>query len=117
MIRYSLDCSRLAALALAAFLVVPFSASVLAQTAPAKPVDVPAAPSQTEEAAGPLFPKPEASDFTADTPTKEQVESFLKASWGYDTNREYQVQRIVKTPVAGVSSVVVLVGEKGNKQT
>ena len=86
-------------------------------SAPAsKATDVPAAPAQTADA-NPVFPKPEASDFTADSPTKAQVEGFLQASWGYDANRVYQVQRIVKTPVTGVSSVVVVVGEKGNKQT
>ncbi len=109
---------RMAVLASAAALFVPLSVSVFAQTAPAKPVDVPAAPAQAEDAnAMPAFPKPEATDFTATTPTKDQVEGFLKASWGYDVNRIYQVQRIVKTPVDGISSVVVLVGERGSKQT
>lgn len=117
MICHSLDRSRLAALASAAILALPLSL-LAQQTAPTKPVDVPAAPTQTEDPnAAPTFPKPEATDFTAASPTKEQVEGFLKASWGYDTNRLYQIQRIVKTPVDGISSVVVLVGEKGNKQT
>jgi protein-disulfide isomerase len=85
---------------------------LLAQT------DVPAAPAQAPSTiAGPEFPKPEPSEFTADSPTKDQVDGFLKASWGYDTNRVYQVQRIAKTVVPGVSTVVVLVGEKGHKET
>ncbi len=79
--------------------------------------DVPAAPAQSAEvAADPVFPKPEAADFTAESPTKDQVYAFLQASWGYDSSRLFQVQRILKTQVAGVSNVVILVGEKGNKQ-
>ena len=76
----------------------------------------PAAPPPAE-VAGPTFPKTDASDFTAASPTKEQVDAFLHASWGYDTNRVYQVQRILKTVVPGISNVVVLVGEKGRKET
>jgi protein-disulfide isomerase len=102
---------RCSAAALAA--ITLFAAPVLfAQT------DVPAAPPQAPApVAGPEFPKTEPSDFTADAPTKEQVDAFLKASWGYDTNRVYQVQRIQKTVVPGISTVVVLVGEKGRKET
>ena len=88
-----------------------------AQGAPPASADVAPAPPQTDPNASPVFPKPEGTDFTADSPTKAQVEAFLQASWGYDAKRVYQVQRILKTPVAGISSVVVLVGEKGNKQT
>ena len=114
MIFHTFDRSRLAALALAALLVLPLS--VFAQS-DAKPVDVPAAPAQAEDAsAGPAFPKPEPADFSADSPTRDQVEGFLKASWGFDANRVYQVQRIAKTVVPGISTVSVLVGEKGNKQ-
>ncbi len=80
--------------------------------------DVPAAPEKgTDAAAGPVFPKPDPADFNATAPTKDQVEQFLKASWGFDQKRIYQVQRIAKTVVDGVSNVVVLVGEKGNKQS
>jgi len=83
--------------------------------------DVPAAPQQAPDAAaaapaGPVFPKADPADFTADSPTKEQVNAFLQASWGYDTNRLFQIQRIAKTTVPGVSNVVILAGEKGNKQ-
>ena len=80
--------------------------------------DVPAAPTQgADAAAGPAFPKPDPSDFTSATPTKEQIDGFLQASWGYDTNRVYQIQRIAKTSVDGIISVIVVVGEKGQKQT
>jgi protein-disulfide isomerase len=112
LIRSSLHRSRAAVLAFAALLALPLAARLSAQT------DVPPAPQQTPDAgAGPVFAKPEASDFTADSPTREEVNAFLQASWGYDVNRVYQIQRIVKTAVPGVSSVIIAVGEKGNKQT
>jgi protein-disulfide isomerase len=102
-----------AALAFAAFLALPAASTLLAQT------EVPAAPNKqsTEAVAGPTFPKTEPTDFSADSPTKEQVNAFLQASWGYDANRVYQVQRILKTSVPGVTNVIVLVGEKGRKET
>ncbi len=112
MIRLSFDRRSAAALALTALFCFPMSQALRAQQ------DVPAAPAQgADAAAGPVFPKAEAADFTADSPTKEQVNTFLQASWGYDPSRIYQVQRISKTVVPGVSNVVVLVGEKGNKQS
>lgn len=112
MIRLPLRRNNTVALAIAAFLALPASSSLLAQT------DVPAAPTQSGPVTGPTFPKPDpAVDFTADSPTKAQVEAFLQASWGYDTNRVFQVQRIVKTVVPGISSVTILVGEKGRKET
>lgn len=112
MIRLSLRRSDAAAFAFVALFALPAAPRLFAQT------DVPAAPAaQPAEAAGPVFPKAEASDFTADAPTKEQVNAFLQASWGYDTNRVYQVQRITKTVVPGISNVIVLVGEKGRKET
>ena len=101
-----------AALAFVALLSLPAAQAAFAQQ------EVPAAPAEAPDPnARPTFPVPEAADFTAAAPTKEQVLGFLKASWGYDPNRLYQVQRITKTVVPGVSSVVVLVGEKGNKQS
>ena len=87
--------------------------------------DVPAAPAQETSAsapsapapvAAPVFPKPDPANFTASAPTKETVDAFLHASWGYDENRIWQVQAILKTPVEGVSKIVVLVGDKSGKQ-
>jgi protein-disulfide isomerase len=105
--------SQLAAITLA-LATAASSAALHAQT------DVPAAPAAPQQAPGadvsPAFPKPDPADFTATSPTKEQVMSFLQAAWGYDTNRVFQVQRIVKTSVPGISNVLVAVGEKGNKQ-
>jgi len=82
--------------------------------------DVPAAPTQEVSApapaAAPVFPKPDPANFTATAPTKEVVNAFLQTSWGYDESRVWQVQAIVKTPVEGLSKVVVFVGDKTGKQ-
>jgi len=116
--RLPLSRSKVAALGLIAFLAFPAASTLLAQAAPpAAPTEVPAAPKQSAEPVGPTFPKVDPADFTADSPTKEQVNAFLHASWGYDTNRVYQVQRIQKTVVPGISSVFIVVGEKGRKET
>jgi protein-disulfide isomerase len=79
----------------------------------ASPATPPAAPAQTTP---PPFPLVDRANFTATTPTVETVNAFLKASWGYDPNRLYQVQGILKTIVPGVSKVIVLVEEKGSQQ-
>jgi len=89
------------------------------QEAPeAAPADQqPAAPPAAPAPSGPpVFPKPDPANFTAATPTKETVDSFLEANWGYDTNRMWQIQAIRKTRAEGVSQVVVLIGDKTGKQ-
>ncbi len=87
--------------------------------------DVPAAPAQEPSAsavpapapaAAPVFPKPDPANFTASTPTKETINAFLQTSWGYDDSRIWQVQAILKTPVEGISKVIVLIGDKTGKQ-
>ncbi|HEX3941758.1 MAG TPA: thioredoxin domain-containing protein [Acidobacteriaceae bacterium] len=85
-------------------------AQVQAPPAPQAPpaAAVPAAP----ENANP-FPPPDPKDFDASSPTKEDVNAFLHASWGYNPNRIWQVQAILKTRAAGVSRVVVLFADKG----
>jgi protein-disulfide isomerase len=111
LIRLPLRHRSIAALTFVALLALPLASQLMAQT------DVPAAPQQTPDAAaGPVFPKADPADFSADSPTKEQINGFLQSSWGYDTGRVYQVQRIAKTVVPGITNVVVLAGEKGNKQ-
>jgi protein-disulfide isomerase len=60
------------------------------------------------------FPAPDPKNFTATTPTVATVNSFLKQLWGYDPNRQWQVEAILKTPAAGVSRVIVYVAEKGS---
>jgi protein-disulfide isomerase len=78
--------------------------------------DAPSAPTAPAPAAAPVFPKPDPANFTAAEPTKEAVNAFLEASWGYDESRFWQVQAILKTPVEGVSKVVILVGDKDGKE-
>ncbi len=75
-----------------------------------------AAPSAPAPSGPPVFPKPDPANFTASTPTRETVDAFLQANWGYDPDRVWQVQAIVKTPADGVSHVIVLVGDKTGKQ-
>ncbi|HEV2487990.1 MAG TPA: thioredoxin domain-containing protein [Terracidiphilus sp.] len=81
---------------------------------------VPAAPAQTPvapaPAAAPVFPKPDPQYFTASLPTKETINAFLDASWGYEEDRIWQVQAILKTPVDGISKVIVFVGDKSGKE-
>jgi protein-disulfide isomerase len=84
-----------------------------AAPAPDPSQQVPAAPAPP---AAPVFPKPDPAYFTAATPTKETVNAFIQASWGFDDSRVWQVQAILKTPVEGVSKVVVLAGDKTGKQ-
>lgn len=95
------------------------AASSLAQAtqpsapAPQQGVQVPAAPAVPGT---PQFPPVQQANFTAPAPSKEDVESFLHTSWGYDPNRVWEVFAIQKTPAEGVSKVVVLVAEKQNPQ-
>ena len=73
----------------------------------------PAAPAPAEP---PAFPKPDPANFTATAPTKDDVNAFLQSNWGYDDNRMWQVQAILKTPVDGLSKVVIFVGDKTGKE-
>jgi hypothetical protein len=86
------------------------------QNVPPAPAQEPAAPAAPAPAAAPVFPKPDPANFTAASPTKETVNAFLQTSWGYDETRVWQVQAIMKTPVDGVSKVVIYVGDKTGKQ-
>jgi protein-disulfide isomerase len=74
----------------------------------------PAAPAPA--ATAPVFPKPDPANFTAAAPTKETVNAFLQASWGFDDSRVWQVQAILKTPVEGISKVIIYEGDKSGKQ-
>lgn len=58
------------------------------------------------------FPKVNPKNFTAATPTTADVDAFLKAMWGYDSNRIWQVVAIQKTAAPGVAKIVVLVDDK-----
>jgi protein-disulfide isomerase len=95
---------------------------VLAQASPPAAPDAPGAQSGApSQPAAPAqlqpMPPPDPAYFTATTPSKETVEAFLRASWGYDENRISQVQAIQTTAVPGISRVTVLVEEKGTQQT
>jgi len=110
LIRMSVRVASLAALV--AFSMPVFKAAAQ-QNVPPAPAQQPSAPAP---AAAPEFPPPDPANFTATTPTKETVNAFLQASWGYDDTRVWQVQAILKTPVEGVSKVVIYVGDKTGKQ-
>jgi protein-disulfide isomerase len=103
----------------AALFVLPLfilTGSAQQQVPAAPPQDSAQAPAAPTPAAAPTFPKPDPNNFTASTPTKEVVNAFLQTSWGYDENRVWQIQAILKTPVEGISKVVILIGDKSGKQ-
>jgi protein-disulfide isomerase len=58
------------------------------------------------------FPPANPKYFTAPSPTVDTVNSFLKALWGYDSNRIWRVEAIQTTAAPGVSKVVVFVSDK-----
>ncbi|MGO8756927.1 MAG: DsbA family protein [Terracidiphilus sp.] len=86
------------------------------QAAPAAQDQQSATPSAPAPSGPPVFPTPDPAYFTAATPTKELVNAFMGANWGYDSDRVWQVQAILKTPVDGVSKVAVLFGDKTGNQ-
>jgi protein-disulfide isomerase len=97
----------------ALMLSMPALAQTSTPSAPAPAASTPSAPAPATQAQlPPVNPK----NFTAAQPTRAEVESFLKTSWGYDTNRTYEVYGILKTPAPGVSKVIVFVAEKGRPQ-
>jgi protein-disulfide isomerase len=111
---------RLSARFASALALLALSLPVLAaaqQDVPAVPAQEPSAPdiSAPAPAAAPVFPKPDPAFFTAATPTKEAVNDFLQVTWGFDDTRMWQVQAILKTPVEGVSKVVIYAGDKTGK--
>lgn len=59
------------------------------------------------------FPAPNPKNFTAATPTTQEVNAFLKALWGYDAKRAWSVAGIETTKAPSVSRVTVLVAEQG----
>ncbi len=97
---------------------VPPVPDTSAQQTPSAPTQ--SAPAQEPSAPAPSgppkFPPPDPANFTASVPTKQVVDSFLQAMWGYDPDRTWQVQGILKTEVDGISRVIVLVADKTGKQ-
>jgi protein-disulfide isomerase len=44
------------------------------------------------------------------------IDAFLQTSWGYDGNRVWEIEAILKTSAEGVSKVVIYVGDKTGKE-
>lgn len=86
------------------------------QQVPAAPADnQAAAPSAPAPNAAPVFPKPDPKNFTASTPSKEEINAFLTASWGYDADRSWAIEAILATPIPNMSKVIVYIGDKNSK--
>jgi protein-disulfide isomerase len=105
--------ARLASVAVLAAFSLPVFQAAAQEQAPAAPAQTPSAPAPAD---APVFPKPDPSNFTASAPTKDVINAFLQASWGYDETRIWQVQAVVKTQVEGISKVVIFIGDKSGKQ-
>jgi protein-disulfide isomerase len=104
---------RLASVATLAALSLSVFHAAAQQQVPAAPAQTPSGPAPST---APVFPKPDPANFTAATPSKDVINAFLQSSWGYDESRIWQVQAILKTPVEGISKVVIVVGDKNGKQ-
>jgi protein-disulfide isomerase len=102
--------------ALLALLVTPALCLAQSETPSAPtPQGPPSAPAPATPGE-PQFPPVSEANFDTPSPTKADVEGFLKASWGYDENRVWEVYSIKKTKAPGLSKVTVLVAEKQNPQ-
>ena len=60
------------------------------------------------------FPPVNLKNFTADSPSREEVNSFLHAIWGFDDSRIWSVAAVLKTPAPGVSKVIVFMANKAD---
>ena len=114
-------CLSVLAIASAAWLPAAFAqnAPPQAPTAQQAPAGAPPSPGAAPSAQAPTpaaFPPVDPANFTASSPTKQTVEDFLHAYWGYDSSRVWQVQAILTTPAAGVSRVLVLIRSTGGGQ-
>ena len=117
MIRRSTRLASATTLALLSMFTLRVSAQQQVPAAPAEGTEAaPQEPVASAPTAAPTFPKPDPANFTATTPSKETINAFLDATWGYDASRIWQVQGILKTQVEGISRVVVLIGDKTGKQ-
>ena len=86
--------------------------AAVAQKAAGASAQPPAAPKPQTMTARAAFPPVDPKNFTVASPTPAEVDSFLKAIWGYDENRTWSVAAIQKTSAPGVAKVVVLVEDK-----
>ena len=113
---------KISMIVLSAVLSVGISGATFAQT-PQTAQPTPGsghAPLQLNSIAPPAkiqFPPKEPKNFTAQSPTAQDVDSFLKQLWGYDPNRVWQVAGIQKTEAPNISRVTILVGEQGVSRT
>ena len=106
-----------AALAIVSLSLIKASAQTQVPAAPAQTPATPSAPAPSAPTpAAPDFPKPNPEFFTATSPTIDTINGFLEASWGYEENRVWQVEAILKTAIDGVSKVIVYVGDKSGKE-
>ncbi|HEY5382020.1 MAG TPA: thioredoxin domain-containing protein [Acidobacteriaceae bacterium] len=96
--------------AMALGVAVPMVAQTKATQAKVQPA--PQAPVAQAPAPEVKFPEVNSKNFTAASPTVDEVNGFLKAIWGFDVSRKWQVAAILKTPAAGIAKVVVLVGDE-----
>lgn len=87
---------------------------------PARSSAPPPAPLQLNSIAPPKkiqFPPANPKNFTAPSPTTQEVNGFLKQLWGYDPNRVWQVEGIQTTKAPNVSRVTIAVAEQGVSHT
>jgi protein-disulfide isomerase len=122
----SLKISRLMLAVLATALNITAIAGAQAPAAQTPPATQPATPAaSTQQPPAPLqlqnmgetpkadpFPPVNPKYFTADAPSVDTVNAFLKALWGYDPNRIWRVEAIQKTLAPNMSKVVVFVSDK-----
>ena len=47
---------------------------------------------------------------------RDVVNAFMQANLGFDSNSMWQVQAIQKTPITGITKVIVFIGDKTGKQ-
>ena len=87
-----------------------------APASPASPQSNANAASQAQAPAASLapikFPEVDPKNFTATSPTRETVDSFLHAVWGLDENRQWRVTAIQPAAVPGFVRVEVFVGDR-----
>ena len=106
-----------AALAIISISIIKSSAQTQVPAAPAQTPAEPSAPSPAAPApTAPVFPKPDPQNFTATSPTIDTINAFLEATWGFEENRVWQVEAILKTPIDGVSKIIVYTGDKTGKE-
>ena len=95
------------------------------QATPAPAAATPKPPAAAQQPGAPLqlhnmgetpaadpFPPINPKYFTADSPSVDTVNAFLKSLWGYDPNRIWRVEAIQKTTAPNMSKVVVFVSDK-----